>query len=116
MLRSLVAGVDRGKRGEERGGRGRGRLRGGLSDDGTFPIAFRSACTPPPPPPPPPGSPLPCLAPPHFPLNTHALDWQCLYHARLTAVGEVVRDAGMPQQLTVGCCEGRPACHLLEFL
>ena len=112
MLRSLVAGVDRGERGEERGGRARGRLRGRLSDDGSFPIAFRSARTPPPPP----GSPLPCLAPPQFPLNTHALDWQCLHHARLTAVGKVVGDAGMPQQLTLGCCEGRPACHLLEFL
>ena len=53
------------------------------------------------PPPPHTGSPLPCLAPPQFPLNTHALDWQCLNHARLTAVGKVVGDAGMPQQLTV---------------
>ena len=68
MLRSLVAGIDLGERGKERGGRGRGRLRGGLSDDGTFPIAFRSACAPPLPPQP--AHPCPALPRPNS-RSTH---------------------------------------------
>ena len=97
MLRSLVAGIDHGERGKEEVEAEDDCEEGSQRRNLPHRISKRVR----PPPPPPTGSPLPCLAPPQFPHNTHALDWQCLNHARLTAVGKVVGDAGMPQQLTV---------------